>query len=80
MYLSFPELFSKGRFGYHYIRETLMSICLGNQRLLNCTQRFSLNSHYIIYAQSVLQRINCHNQISIAMRKMSSVGLYASMF
>ena len=51
-----------------------------NQRLLNYTQRFSTNSDYIFYAQSVLQQVNFHHQISTATRKMSSVVLNASVF
>ena len=75
-YLSFPDILSKGRFGYHYPRNINIHMSrYFNQRLLNYTQRFSSNSNYIFYEQSVLQQINFHNQISIAMRKMSSEGL-----
>ena len=51
-----------------------------NSKLLNYTQRFSSISGYLFYAQSILQQMNFRNQISIAMRKMSSLDLNASMF
>ena len=56
-----------------------MSRCF-NQILLNYIQRFSSKSDYSFYAQSVLQQINFHNQISIPMRRLSSVGLNALVF
>ena len=34
----------------------------------------------IFYAQLVLTQMNVHNQISIAIRKMPSIGLNESMF
>ena len=79
----FPELFSKGRFGYHYTRNINIHMSrYFNQKLLNHTQQFSSNSDYIFYAQLVLllQEMNFHRQISIVMGKMSSLGLNASMF
>ena len=80
-YLAFPNLFSKGRFGLHYPPNTNIHMSrYFNQRLPNYTQQFSSNSDFIFYAESVLQQMNFHNQISIVMRKMSSVGLNASTF
>ena len=79
-YLSFPHLFSSGKFGMVQNRESELPVSrYFNQRLLNYTHRFSSNADYIFYAQSVLQQIQFQNQISIAMRKVSG-NLNASMF
>ena len=79
-YLSFPHLFSSGKFGMVQNRESKLPVSrYFNQRLLNYTHRFSSNADYIFYAQSVLQQIQFQNQISIAMRKVSG-NLNASMF
>ena len=50
-----------------------------NQRLLNYTQKFSSDSDYIFFAQSVIQKLNLSNQINIAMRKVTSNQLTAGM-
>ena len=43
-YLSFPDLVSKGKFGYHPWNINIHMSWYFNQRLLNYTQRFSSNS------------------------------------
>ena len=57
--LAFPYLFPNGKFGYTYARDVKLSPCkYFNQRLLNYSQKFSSDSDYIFYAQSVTQHIN----------------------
>ena len=65
-YLSFTELFCKRRFEHYYPRNiNIYMFRYFNHTLINYTQRVL----YMFYAQSVLQQINFHDQISIAMRR-----------
>ena len=50
-----------------------------NQSLLNYTQKFSSDSDYIFFAQSVIEKLNLGNQTNTAMRKVTSNQLTACM-
>ena len=76
--LAHPHLFPSGKFGYAYDRDEKLSPCkYFNQRLLNYTQKFSSDSDYIFYAQSLLQHLNLNNSISTALKKIQTEGLTA---
>ena len=71
--LSHPHLFPLGKFGFQTKRKVQLSPSkYFNQRLLNNTQKFSSDSDYIFFAQSVIQKLNLSNQINTAMRKVTS--------
>lgn len=62
--LAFPKLFFKGKIGYTFPCEHyLTSAKYFNQGLLNCSQTFASNGHYIFFAQSVLQQKNLSDQV-----------------
>ena len=46
---------------------------------MNYTHKFSSDSDYIFFAHKVTQSVNLHNQINIAMRKVTSDELTAGM-
>ncbi|XP_066935952.1 uncharacterized protein [Clytia hemisphaerica] len=76
--LAHPHLFPTGKFGYTYNRDEKLSPCrYFNQRLLNYTQKFSSDSDYIFYAQSLLQHLNLNNSINTALKKIQTEGLTA---
>ena len=78
--LSHPHLFPTGKFGFQTKRKVQLSPSkYFNQRLLNYIQKFSSDSDYIFFAQSVIQKLNISNQINIAMRKVTSNQLTAGL-
>ena len=83
--LSHPPLFPNGKFWFQTKRKVYLTLAkYFNQRLLSYTQKFSSDSDYIFFAHSVMQKLNFSNQISIAMRKVTSsqltVGMLSSKF
>ena len=83
--LSHPPLFPNGKFWFQTKRKVYLTLAkYFNQRLLSYTQTFSSDSDYIFFAHSVMQKLNFSNQISIAMRKVTSsqltVGMLSSKF
>ena len=71
--MAHPHLFSTGKFGYKVKRDVpLTPSKYFNQRLLNYSQHFASDPDYIFFAHSVMQKIQLNDQISIAMRKMTS--------
>ena len=71
--LAFPKIFFRGKFGYTFPREHhLTPTRYFNQRLLNFSQKFALNSDYIFFAQSVLQQKTLNDQINISMKKVTA--------
>ena len=78
--LSHPRLFPYGKFGFQIKRQILLSPTkYFNQHLLNYTHKFSLDSDYKFFAHKVMQSVNLHNQINIALRKVTSDKLTAGM-
>ena len=76
--LAHPYLFPTGKFGYTYKRDIKLTPCrYFNQRLLNYRQKFSSDSDYIFYAQSVMQHLNLNNSINTALKKIQTEGLTA---
>ncbi|XP_066911584.1 uncharacterized protein [Clytia hemisphaerica] len=76
--LAHPYLFPTGKFGYTYKRDIKLTPCrYFNQRLLNYTQKFSSDSDYIFYAQSVMQHLNLNSSINTALKKIQTEGLTA---
>ena len=68
--LSHPLLFPTGKFGFQFKRKGELSPTkYFNQWLLNYTQKFSSDSDYIIFAHSVIQKLNLNNQINIDYEK-----------
>ncbi|XP_066927184.1 uncharacterized protein [Clytia hemisphaerica] len=66
------------KFGYTYKRDIKLTPCkYFNQRLLNYTQKFSSDSDYIFYAQSVMQHLNLNSSINTALKKIQTEGLTA---
>ena len=57
--LSHPNFFQTGKFGFQTKRaETLSATKYFSQRLLNYTQKFSSDSDYLFFADSVIQKLN----------------------
>ncbi|XP_066925556.1 uncharacterized protein [Clytia hemisphaerica] len=76
--LAHPHLFPTGQFGYSHERgEKLSPTRYFNQRLLNYSLKFSSDSDYIFYAQSLLQHLNLNNSINTALKKIQTEGLTA---
>ena len=76
--LAHPNLFPTGKFGYTHKRDVKLTPCrYFNQRLLNYTQKFSADSDYIFYAQSLMQHLNLNNSINTALKKIQTEGLTA---
>ena len=76
--LAHPNLFPTGKFGYTHKRDVKLTPCrYFNQRLLNYTQKFSSDSDYIFYAQSLMQHLNLNNSINTALKKIQTEGLTA---
>ena len=79
--LAHPHLFPTGKFGYKVEREIQISPSkYFNQRLLNYSQKFASDSDYIVFAHSVLQKLQLHSQIHIAVRKVACSTLTAGVF
>ena len=73
-----PHLFPTGKFGYKVKRDVpLTPSKYFNQRLLSYSHHFALDPDYILFVHSVMQEIRLNNQISIAMRKITSNSLNA---
>ena len=52
--LTFPHLFTTGKYGYKVQRDIPLSpVKYFNQRLLNCSQKFASDSDYIFIVHSV---------------------------
>lgn len=78
--LAHPHLFPSGGFGYQCQRDVSLSpVKYFNQRLLNYTQKFSSDSDYIFFANSVTLKLSLKKQINVAIRKVSSDSLTAGM-
>ena len=78
--LSHPHLFPYEKFTFQIKRQTPLSPTeYFNQRLLNYTHKFFSDSDHIFFAHKVMQSVNFHNQINIAMRKVTSDKLTAGM-
>ena len=78
--LAHPYLFPTGKFGYTVKRYVKLSpVKYFNQRLLNYKQKFSSDSDYIFFVQSVTQHLNLNSRINIAMQKVKADGLTAGM-
>eukprot|EP00111_Clytia_hemisphaerica_P014081 TCONS_00041443-protein len=76
--LAHPHLFPTGESGYNHERdEKLSPTRYFNQRLLNYSLKFSSDSGYIFYAQSLLQHLNLNNSINTALKKIQTEGLTA---
>ena len=79
--MAFPYLFPTGKFGYKASRQVPISpVKYFNQRLLNYSQKFASDTDYIFFANHVMQEVNLHNKINIAMKKICGGGLTAGMF
>ena len=78
--LAHPCLLPTGKFGFAADRVIKLSpVKYFNQRLLNYTQKFASDSDYIFYAHSLLQQLNLHSRINIAMKKVGGNQLNAGM-
>ena len=78
--MAFPHLFPTGKFGYKALRNVPISaVKYFNQRLLNYTQKFASDTDYIFFANHVMQEINLHNKINIAMKKIRGSNFRAGM-
>ena len=78
--IAHPHFFPTGKFGYKVKRDVpLTPSKYFNQRLLNYSQHFASDPDYIFFAHSVMQKIQLNDQISIAMRKITSNSLNAGM-
>ena len=67
------NLFPTGKFGYKVKKDMpLRPSKYFNHRLLNYSLHFASDPDYIFFAHSVMQKIQSNNQISIAMRKITS--------
>ena len=67
------NLFPTCKFDYKVKRDVLSTPSkYFNQRLLNYSLHFAADPDYIFFAHSVMQKIQLNNQISIAMRKITS--------
>ena len=76
-----PHLFSTGKVEYKAEREIQISPSkYFNQRLLNYSQKFASDSDYIVFAHSVLQKLQLNSQINVTMRKVACSTLTAGMF
>ena len=78
--MAHPHLFPAGKFGYKDKRDIpLTPSKYFNQQLLNYVQHFASDPDYIFFAHSIMQKIQLNDQISIAMRKITSNSLNAGM-
>ena len=76
--LAHPYFFPPRKFGYTYQRGISLSPSkYYNQRLLNYSQKFALDSDYIFFAQSVMQHLKLNSSINIAMQKIKSNNVTA---
>jgi len=76
--LAHPYLFPTGKFGYTHKRDEKLTPCrYFNHRLLNYSQKYSSDSDYIFYAQSLMQHLNLNNSINTALKKIQTEGLTA---
>ena len=73
--LSHPRLLPTGKLGFQAkCFVTLSATRYFNQRLLSCTQKFSSDSDYLVFAHSVIQKLNINSYFNIAMRKDVSIN------
>ena len=78
--MAHPHLYPTGKFGYKVKGDVpLTPSKYFKQRLLNYSQHFASDPDYIFFAHSVMQKIHLNDQISIAMRKITSNCLNAGM-
>ena len=78
--MAHPHLFPTGKFGYKDKRDVPLTPSKHfNQQLLNYSQHFASDPDYIFFAHSIMQKIQLNDQISIAMRKITSNSLNAGM-
>ena len=76
--LAHSYLFPTGMLAYTYQRDISLSPSKSfNPRLLSYSQKFSSDSDYIFFAQSVKQHLKLNNSINIAMQKIKSNNLTA---
>ena len=74
------HLFPTGKFGYKVKRDVLLTPSkYFNQQLLNYSQHFASDPDYLFFVHSVMQKIQLNDQISTAMRKITSNSLNAVM-
>ena len=78
-------LFLTGKIGFQTNRKVQLSPSkYFNQQLLNYSQKFSSDSDYIFFTQSIIQKLNLSNQINISMRKVTpnqlTAGILSSNF
>ena len=74
------HLFPTAKFGYKVKRDVRLTPSkYFNQRLRNYSQHFVSDPDYIFFAHSVMQKIQLNDQISIAMRKITSNSVNAGM-
>ena len=68
--LSFPVLFTKGRFGYTVERDIKLSpIKYFNARLLHYSGKFATNPEYLFFAQFIMEQKKISDSINIALKK-----------
>ena len=76
-----PHVFPTGEFGFKVIRVILLSPSrYFTKRIPNFSQKFAIDSDYIFFIYSVLQKQQLNSQINIPMRTTSSHALIAGLF
>ncbi len=77
--LSFPVLFTKGRFGYTVERDIKLSpIKYFNARLLHYSGKFATNPEYLFFAQFIMEQKKISDSINIALKKIHGQSVTAS--
>ena len=73
--LSHPKFFPTGKFGFQTKHaETLSATKYFSQRLLNCNQKFSSDSDYLFFADSVIQKLNLIARLVLQCEKLHQIN------